>query len=275
MTLLLASGFRGARKVDLPGQVSVAELAQLLGPGTDELLTSSTPEEVRAVLRADSCLAYTEAGRSASTVWLAAADEGAALALAGDVSSRLLTRHGPASQCWAVHASAPGGERFWLRGPGSWEEVRRRYRPSLASQLDSLVRLTEPLPLGLLILCGPPGSGKRTVATAVAVARAASHPTRWVLDPGEFFEVPGYMHAVSVAACADAPSLVVVPYADEFASFDRGRIHPGAVRLLNLLDGPLGGPSGVTVLLLSDSPAESAHPALLQRGRRPVILDLE
>lgn len=154
-----------------------------------------------------------------------------------------------------------------------WADVDINY-PRYARNDLSDVHGWETPPLNggrLMLLHGPPGTGKTNLIRSIARAWKQWCTMHYVVDPENFFGNAHYM--MSVLLDGDAPEsemwrLVIVEDADELLSIEaKTREGQNVSRLLNVCDGLVGQGLRVLVLLTSNEPLSKMHPAIIRPGR--------
>ena len=180
---------------------------------------------------------------------------------------------------WHLAAGrGPVRARRRIEAPG-WEDVRGNYSRPVVEAFDGLMRLEPDQVNGrLLLMHGPPGTGKTTALRTLARAWRSWCQVEIVLDPERLFADPGYLIEVALGpgrqhgpqddGGAEQWRLLLLEDCDELIRGGAKRASGQALsRLLNLTDGLLGQGRKVLVAVTTNEDLERLHPAVVRPGR--------
>ena len=153
-----------------------------------------------------------------------------------------------------------------------WPDVRRNYGKRVGAALSRLMAIDPSTLSGrLLLLHGPPGTGKTSALRSLAYAWKDWCDVDYVTDPESLLKEPGYLMGVATGRNTDDRDkwrLLLLEDCDELIRADaKPNAGQSLARLLNLTDGLLGQGLKLLVAITTNEPLASLHPAVVRPGR--------
>jgi hypothetical protein len=162
----------------------------------------------------------------------------------------------------------------------SWSEIEENYQTPTRAAMTRLLELRDTPAARMILWHGPPGTGKTHALRALAREWSSWCNVSYISDPEEFiggtgtysptylFDVANFDAGYGAAEAARRSTLIVLEDAGELMTGEaRQRSGQGLSRLLNLTDGLMGQGLKILVLITTNEPLGSLHPAVIRPGR--------
>lgn len=207
--------------------------------------------------------------------WLVAADNRElAQHVSAEISQTLvppkIEDHKISINFWVKTAQGPECHVRDLECP-KWEQVADNYAPQVHDAYNRTLELYPNDTAGNIIVWhGPPGTGKTSAIRTLMQSLKDISEFHYIVDPERFYgDDPSYLIQVLLNSSQDKEHRL-------FILEDTGEmLHAGAKdhvgqalsRLLNTADGLIGQGTGVKMLMTTNDPITTLHPAIIRPGR--------
>lgn len=175
---------------------------------------------------------------------------------------------------WALGIHGPRNHSRKIVVP-SWKDIEENYPGNVGTSLSEIMELSNGRDRGQLIMFhGDPGTGKSYAIRALLSEWRGWCLGEYIVDPEKFFGSSAeYMISVLLGNEEENEEdprwrVYIVEDGDEFLTGD-AKIRSGQAlsRLLNVVDGMIGQGLKVIVLVTTNEPLETIHPAVTRPGR--------
>jgi ATPase family associated with various cellular activities (AAA) len=157
-----------------------------------------------------------------------------------------------------------------------WQEVAGNYGSGVVAGMERLFAIQRCPSERMILWHGAPGTGKTHALRALIHEWRSWCDAAFITDPERFvggsptylFQVANFNGGRSASEARKRSKLIILEDAGELMTTEaRAIIGQGLSRLLNLTDGLMGQGLNVMVLITTNEPLSSMHPAVVRPGR--------
>lgn len=171
---------------------------------------------------------------------------------------------------WCLDSKGNPRRSLKRLGGNNWDQISGNYPKDTRNHLDRMISLRPPEGGGKIILWhGVPGTGKTNFIRALATGWQEWCSIEYVLDPEQMFDQAHYMNSAFIDyEDTDKWRLMILEDSGEFVlEKSKVNLRQGFSRLLNLADGIMGQGLRLIILITTNEPMKSLHPAITRPGR--------
>lgn len=176
---------------------------------------------------------------------------------------------------WSEHPMGGGVARWSTMKVGTWGDVSQNYPAATRASLEHLASaLPDKSDGGLVVFCGPAGTGKTRAIEALAAAWARDARLGVVVDSDRMLQSASYLADVLTSA-GDTRQVVVAEDVDELVV--NGPKSHETSKLLNIADGLVGrlAGAGTLFILTANLPREEIAEYVVRPGRAAAVVEFE